>query len=123
MGKPKMRKSQAGYAQKPCRAGGKLRTTESAGRRGYLFALLGQPSIQLGPRFLVHIDEAKTGAAGFVDPGNLDLRLQGCGGSGKLERHAGDSALGQRPAEANGHATLADVGQRYLEFLAFAKRN
>lgn len=54
----------------------------TAGSSRYRLALLRQPLIELLLRILGHADEAKTGAARIVHPGNLNFRFQGGGGPG-----------------------------------------
>src|SRR6185312_903497 len=87
----------------------------------HLFALSGQPGIELRPRFLGDINKAQAGVARFIHPGNLDFWFQRGGSPRQIEGYGGNPALGQRTAKENGHAALAEISNRDLHLLPFAK--
>src|SRR5467141_4355238 len=85
-----------------------------------LFALLGQPVIELLPRTLGQVDEAQAGAARVIRPRDLYFRFKRGGIPGQLEIRR-DTAQGVLAPEKDGHAAFADVGDCRLQLLAFAR--
>ena len=128
-----MRKSQAGY-----RDGGssfwrdsknKIKNKIKGGGQGHPahINLVGRlpifspwsasQSIQLFPGFAGHIGEAKSGAAGFIHPGDLYFGFQRGGDSRQFEGCRGHSAFRQLASEENRHAALADIGHGGFQLL------
>ena len=86
-----------------------------------LFALLGQPVIELLPRTLGQVDEAQAGAARVIRPRDLYFRFKRGGIPGQLEIRR-DTAQGVLAPEKDGHAAFADIGHGRLQFLTASTR-
>ena len=78
-----MRKSQGGYAGNTTAA--EQQTDRSVNLPVHLFALLGQPCVQLGSRFFGYFRETEAGAASVINPGNLDFGFERVVSPGQLE--------------------------------------